>query len=80
MNTRLWQNIGQIADNENLMRRLSKYVAKLVKEKNDATLMTREQLNAKIERAEAAYERGEYYEKLPGEDLAAFLNRVGYGV
>ena len=39
-----------------------------------------EQLKAKIERAEATYEQGEYYEMLPGEDLTAFLNRVGYGI
>lgn len=80
MNTKLWQGIGQIADSEKLMRRLAKYVAKLVKEKNDETQMTKEELEAKIERAEAAYARGEYYEMLPDEDLTTFLNRIGYGV
>ena len=39
MNVQLWQNIGAIADNQSLMKRLAKYVAKLVKEKNDPTLM-----------------------------------------
>ena len=40
MNTRLWQNLGAIADKESLMIRLSKYVARLVKEKNDPTVTT----------------------------------------
>ena len=80
MNTQLWQGIGQIADSEKLMKRLAKYVAKLVKEKNDQSLMTKEEFEAKIERAEAAYARGEYFEMLPDEDLTSFLNRIGYGV
>ena len=53
---------------------------KLVKEKNDQSLMTKEEFEAKIERAEAAYARGEYFEMLPDEDLTSFLNRIGYGV
>ena len=43
MNVQLWQNIGAIADNKSLMKRLAKYVAKLVKEKDDPTLMTKEE-------------------------------------
>ena len=52
MNTELWQGIGAIADSEPLMKRLSKYVKKLVKEKEDPTLMTKEEFFAKLERAE----------------------------
>ena len=52
MNTELWQGIGAIADNEPLMKRLTRYVKKLVKEKEYPTLMTKEEFFAKIERAE----------------------------
>ena len=53
MNTQLLQGIGAIADSEPLMRRLAKYVNKLVKEReNDHTLMSKEEFFAKIERAE----------------------------
>lgn len=52
MNTELWQSIGAIADNETLMKRLTQYAKKLVKEKNDSTLMTKEEFLAKIDRAE----------------------------
>lgn len=80
MNTQLWQGVGAIADSESLMRRLTRYVAKLVKEKEDLTLMTKEEFYAKIERAEAAYARGECEEILPGEDLTTFLRRLGHDV
>lgn len=53
MNTELWQSIGAIADSEPLMRRLTRYAKKLVKEREaDPTLMTKEEFFAKLERAE----------------------------
>ncbi len=52
MNTELWQSIGTIADSEPLMKRLTRYAKKLVKEKQDPTLMSKEEFFAKIERAE----------------------------
>ena len=79
-NVQLWQNIGAIADNESLMKRLSRYVARLVKEKEDSTLMSKEEFYARIERAEAAHERGECEAMLPGEDLTTFLRRLGHDV
>ena len=48
MNTELWKNIGSIADSEPLMRRLAKYAAKLVREKQDSALMSKEEYFAKI--------------------------------
>ena len=80
MNQQIWQGIGAIADSEALMKRLAKYVAKLVKEKEDPTLMTKEEFYAKLDRAEAAYARGEYAEMLPGEDLTTFLRRQGHDI
>lgn len=80
MNTELWQNIGSIADSEPLMRRLAKYAAKLVREKQDSALMSKEEYFAKIERAEQQIANGEGMEMLPDEDLTAFLRRNGYHV
>lgn len=51
MNTELWQNIGAIADSESLMKRLTKYVRKLVKEKNDPTEYSREEFFAMLDDA-----------------------------
>jgi len=76
----LWQDIGAIAGNENLMRRLARYAKKLAKEQNDPTLMTKEEYFAKIERAEQQAARGEYSVLLPGEDLTTHLRRLGYEI
>ena len=52
MNTELWQSIGAIADNESLMKRLTRYAKKLVKENNDPTLMTKEEFFQMLDEAE----------------------------
>jgi len=62
------------------MKRLTRYARKLVKEKNDPTLLTKEEFFAKIERAEEQAARGEGMKKLPGEDLETFLKRNGYAI
>ena len=80
MNTRLWQDIGAIADNEALMKKLSKYVARLVKAKNDPTVMTREEFYAKIEKGEEDYRQGRCTRLLPGESVTDMLRRSGYDV
>ncbi|MBQ9170705.1 MAG: hypothetical protein IJ148_07815 [Bacteroidaceae bacterium] len=80
MNTELWQSIGAIADCESLMKRLTRYAKKLVKEKEDSTLMTKEEFFAKIDQAEKQMERGEYSVLLPGEDLTTHLKRLGYDI
>lgn len=78
MNTELWQSIGAIADSEPLMKRLTRYAKKLVKEREaDPTLMSKEEFFEKLDRAEEGYRQGKYYEMLPGENLDDFLKRVG---
>ena len=79
-NTQLWQNIGIIADSERLMKRLSKYVAKLAKEKQDSTLLAKEEFFASIDEAEEQYRQGKYTTQLPGESVTDMLRRCGYGV
>ena len=80
MNVQLWQDIGIIADNEPLMKRLCKYVSRLVKEKDDPTLMTKEEFYAKIERGEEDYRQGRCTRLLPGESVTDMLRRSGFDV
>ncbi len=81
MNTELWQGIGAIADSEPLMRRLTKFVRKLVKEREaDPTLMTKEEYYAMLDKAEQQIARGEGMKMQPGEDLKDFLKRNGYEI
>ena len=72
MNTELWQSIGYIADNDALMRRLTRYAKKLAKEK-DPTLMTKEEFFARVEAAK----EGPSYELQEGETIEDRLKRVG---
>ena len=76
MNTELWQDIGAIADNELLMRRLSRYVKRLVKEKEDSTLMTKEEFFARVDESKKEYEKGEYVSFGNLEDMNAWLNAL----
>ena len=78
LNAQIWRDMAEIADSESMMKRVAKYLSKLVKEKKDPTLMTKEEFFAKIEESERQIERGECHTMLPGEDLTAFLRRVGY--
>ena len=80
MNAQIWRDMGVLADSESMMKRVAKYLSKLVKEKEYPTLMTEEEFFAKIERAEQQMERGEYSVLLPGEDLTTHLRRLGYDV
>lgn len=74
MNTELWQGIEAIADNESLMRRLTKFVNKLVKEKeSDPTLMSKEEFFARIDEAK----KGTSYELKEGETIEDLIRRIG---
>ena len=80
LNAELYRAMGEIADDETLMTKVLKYVRKLAAQKNDPTLMTKEEFFAKLERAEQQIANGEGMAMLPNEDLTAFLKRNGYGI
>ncbi|MGX8695452.1 MAG: hypothetical protein ACSW8D_03620 [Prevotella sp.] len=52
LNAQIWRDMGILADSEPMMKRVAKYLRKLVKEEEDSTLMKKEEFFAKIERAE----------------------------
>lgn len=52
LNAQIWRDMSILADSESMMKRVAKYLHKLVAEKEDSTLMTEEEFFAKIERAE----------------------------
>ena len=72
MNTELWQSIGYIADDDVLMRRLTRYAKKLAKEK-DPSLMTKEEFFARVDAAK----KGPSYELQEGETIEDLIKRVG---
>lgn len=77
MNTELWQGIGYIADDETLMRRLSKYVKRLAKEKaEDPTLMTKEEFFARVDEGREQIRRGEGIRFSNREEMNNWLNSL----
>jgi len=81
LDAEFYRNMSIIAEDEALTKKLMKYLRKLVASKQeDATLMTREDFLAKLERAEQQVARGEGMKMLPNEDLTSFLKRNGYDI
>lgn len=77
MNTELWQGIGYIADDETLMRRLSRYVKRLAKEKaDDPTLMTKEEFFARVDESREQIRRGEGIRFSNREEMNNWLNSL----
>ena len=73
MNTELWKSIGTIADSEQLMRRLTRYAKKLVREREgDPTLFSKEAFFARIDEAK----KGPSYELREGETIEDLIKRV----
>lgn len=75
-NVKLWQDIGTIADSEPLMKRLAKYVAKLVKEKEEPTLMTKEEFFARVDEAREEIRQGKGKRFTNPEEMNAWLNSL----
>lgn len=74
-------NLSVLAENEDMMKRVAKYLRKLVKEqKADPTLMSKEEFFAKLDKAEEDYHQGNYTTLQPGESVTDMLKRCGYGV
>ena len=77
LNAQIWHDMSLLADSEPMMKRVAQYLRKLVKEKEDPTLMTKEEFFAKIEKAEEDYREGKTYAMLPGEGFKEFRKRIG---
>ena len=76
LNAEMLRNMSIIAEDEGLLSRAVKYLRKLVKEKEDPTLMSKEEFFAKLERAEKQIERGEGCTFTNLEDMNAWLNSL----
>ena len=78
MNAEILRNLGTLAEDESMLKRVAKYLRKLVAEKeSDSTEMSREEYFQKLDRSLEQARQGEVYRMLPGESLDDFLNRVG---
>ena len=78
LNAEFFRNMSIIAADEALTKKLMKYLRKLVASKQeDPTLMSKEELMTKIEKAENDFAEGRTYAMLPGESFSDFRKRIG---
>ena len=78
LNAEILRNLGALAEDEGMLKRVAKYLRKLIAEKEaDPTLMSKEEFFARVDEAREQIKRGEGVEMLPDESLDEFLNRVG---
>lgn len=81
LNAEVLRNLSIVAEDENLLKRVAKYLRRMVAEKqNDPTLMTEEEFFARVEEAEEQYRQGQYSTLMPGETVEGMLKRSGYDV
>ena len=76
MTAEIFQNLSVLAESEDMMTRVAKYLRKLVKEKEaDPTLMSKEEFFAKLDKAEEDYQKGNYTTLQPDESVTDMLKR-----
>ena len=76
MNAELLRNMSIIAEDENLLKRAAKYLRKLVAEKEDPTLMTKEEFFARVDKAEKEIAEGKGITFTNKDDMNAWLDSL----
>ena len=76
LNAEILRNLGTLAEDENMLNRVAKYLRKLVKEKEDPTLMSKEEFFAKIDEAKREFEEGKGITFDNIDDMNAWLNSL----
>ena len=77
LNAEIMQNLSVLADIEDMLTRVAKYLRKLVKEKKaDPTLMSKEEFFAKLDKAEESIEQGKGKTFTHPSEMNAWLNSL----
>lgn len=76
LNAEILRNLSTIAEDENMLNRVAKYLRKLIREKDDPTLMSKEEFYAKIKEAQREYEEGKGITFDNIDDMNAWLNSL----
>ena len=76
LNAQIWRDMGILADSEAMMKRVAKYLRKLVKEREDHTLMTKEEFFARLDKAEKEIADGKGITFTNRDDMNAWLNSL----
>ena len=77
LNAELLRNVSIIAEDENLLRRATKYLRTLVAEKEaNPTLLTKEEFFARVDKAEKEIAEGKGVTFTNKDDMNAWLNSL----
>ena len=76
LNSELFFAMGKIASDEGLMMKLLKYAKKLAAQKDDETLMTKEEFFSRVDKAKEQARQGRVHRIETKEDLNQFLNSL----
>jgi hypothetical protein len=76
LNAEIQRNLGALSEDETMLNRVAKYLRKLVKEKEDPTLMSKEEFVQKIERSKKEALEGKVHSIKSKEQLSQFLNSL----
>ena len=75
LNADIYQNLAILSQDESMLEKAAKSLRRLVnKMTEDPTCMSKEDFFARVDEAE----KGPAHRMLPGEDLTAFLRRMGH--
>jgi len=77
MNAQIWRDMAILADSEPMMKRVAKYLRKLVAEKQaDPTLLTKEEFFARVDKAEKEIADGKGITFTNRDDMNTWLNSL----
>ena len=76
MNAEILRNLGTLAEDENMLNRVAKHLRKLVREKEDPTLMRKEEFFAQLDEAEREIAEGKGITFVNIDDMKAWLNSL----
>ncbi len=77
MNAEILRNLGTLAEDESMLKRVAKYLRKLVAEKEaDSTEMSHEEFIARVEKAEKDIDEGKGITFTNRDDMNAWLNSL----
>ena len=77
LNAEILRNLGTLAEDENMLKRVAKYLRKLVAEKQeDPTLISKEEFFASLDKGEEEYRQGKTHRINSVEELNHFLSSL----
>jgi uncharacterized short protein YbdD (DUF466 family) len=77
LNAEILRNLGTLAESETMLKRVAKYLRKLVKEREaDPTLMTKEEFFARVDEAREEIRQGKGKRFSNPEEMNAWLNSL----